>query len=88
MLHYLGPLNKLCPYCHWDAEAVSEDEYVNCCHHGKVVLPFVVWLLPLLYDLYNDDSSCAKKFQQLIQQYNKVFAFTSTGGSQMQRPLC
>lgn len=83
-MHYLGPLNKLCPYCHalhWAAESVGEDEYADCCRHGKVNLPFVVRLPPVLYNLYNDNNTHAKKFRRHIRYYNKAFAFTSTGGS-------
>ena len=63
--HYLGPLDKECPYCralHWSAEAVSKDRYGECCLHRKVVLPFVQRLLRLLHRLYNENDFRAKEF--------------------------
>ena len=82
--HYLGPLDKECRYCqalHWSAESVGKDRYGDCCLHGKVVLPFVQHLPHLLHRLYTNNDRRAKEFQCHIQRYNKVFAFTSAGGT-------
>ena len=81
--HYLGSLDHECPYCHalhWVAEAVRPDEYGQCCLHGKVYVPFLPRPPNDLYMLYCSNDRRGRSFRTHIRQYNKAFAFTSTGG--------
>ena len=66
---------------HWAAEAVGEDDFGDCCGRGKVAVPLLVPVPPLLTRLYSDDTAQANEFRSHIRRYNKAFAFTSTGGS-------
>jgi hypothetical protein len=65
---------------HFTSEAVSVDEYEDCCLHGKVSIPFLHCLPVDLYALYSSMDQCGKNFCSHLHQYNKAFAFTSTGG--------
>ncbi|KAH9042406.1 hypothetical protein EDB84DRAFT_1576635 [Lactarius hengduanensis] len=87
--HYLGRMDSECRFCcalHWVAERrvgspVSNPQYGSCCLRGKVQIDFVARLPDVLYGLYSSDSAQAKEFRLHLRRYNKVFAFTSTGGS-------
>ncbi len=87
--HYLESFNLECPYCHtlhWLAEKhtkspKSNPEYAGCCHTGEVALDLVDPIPNELKHLYEASNCMALEFRHNIQQYNKVLAFTSTGGS-------
>lgn len=52
-----------------------------CCLKGKVVLPALATLPPLLHHLYfNKETEASLNFRENIRQYNNMFSFTSMGG--------
>ncbi|KAH9179071.1 hypothetical protein EDB89DRAFT_771476 [Lactarius sanguifluus] len=59
----------------------SNPQYGSFCLQGKVQIDFVARLLDELYELYSCDSTQAKEFRLHLRRYNKVFTFTSMGGS-------
>ena len=77
-----------CPNCHtlhWLAEHLSNSSNVNpkfglCCLSGKVSINFVTHLPAQLYDYFTSQEDNAVEFRSHIRQYNKAFAFTSSGG--------
>ena len=81
--HYLSSFDCECSYCHalhWVTKAVRADKYGECCLHGKVSVPLLPPLPNDLYTLYCSNDCCRREFHTHIHQYNKVFAFTLTGG--------
>lgn len=86
--HDLGSFNHRCPRCHalhWTLErreksSQMEPEFGDCCLDGKIKIDFLHNLPNQLKALYEGSDRCAKEFRENARNYNKAFAFTSTGG--------
>ena len=87
--HYLGSFTYLCWHCHafhWLAEKRScssrdDPEYADCCSGGEVTIPYLDHLPTQFCHFLDGLDRRSREFRKNIRQYNKVFAFTSTGGS-------
>lgn len=86
--HYLGKLEHRCHHCqalHWLSERLASSSDRNpqfglCCLRGKVSIDFVARLPTELYEYFTSQDEAPVEFRSHIRQYNKVFAFTSSGG--------
>ena len=87
-LHYLGKLEYICSHCHalhWLDEHLKNSlarnpQFGSCCLKGKVSVDFVAHLPTELYEYFVGNDEDAVEFRSHIRRYNKVFAFTSSGG--------
>ncbi|EKM75762.1 hypothetical protein AGABI1DRAFT_131993 [Agaricus bisporus var. burnettii JB137-S8] len=86
--HSIGLFSFCCRACHalhWKDEEASRQPalhtFLLCCHHGKVMLPFLQQPPEPLYDFYIGNTAQARSFQQNLVQYNAALAFTSLGVS-------
>jgi hypothetical protein len=87
-MHYLGKLDYRCQHCHalhWLSECLASSSDCNpqfglCCLQGKVLIDFVTHLPVDLYDYFVSQEGDLVEFRSHIRQYNKAFAFTSSGG--------
>ncbi|RZC18642.1 hypothetical protein D0Y65_005746 [Glycine soja] len=75
-----------CKAMMWYDERINKDKQTKkprfslCCSDGKIQLPLLQQPPhPSNYLLFNNHDTTAKNFQQHIQMYNLMFAFTSPG---------
>ncbi|XP_056692064.1 uncharacterized protein [Spinacia oleracea] len=84
----IGDPTYTCEYCDafmWFEERARKDRKTNpkfnkCCMQGKVQLPKLRDPPKVLQDLYTNQDSESKNFQENTRPYNMVFSFTSMGG--------
>lgn len=84
----IGDPTYTCEYCDafmWFEERARKDRKTNpkfnkCCMQGKVQLPKLRDPPKVLQDLYTNQDSESKNFQENTRAYNMMFAFTSMGG--------
>ena len=76
-------MNIQCSSCnalHWHSECMQRirlPTFEDCCKKGKVILPRLEPLPPVLDRLFTQTSSEASAFRTNIRQYNSAIAFTS-----------
>ena len=93
-VHYLGPMDKICPFCHalhWKTERLTKSSDTSpkfglCCFSGKVVLPLLTRPPIELWNLYVGDDTQSKRFRQNIRKYNNALAMTSVGVDRQKPP--
>jgi hypothetical protein len=85
----IGDMEILCSYCWamiWYGERADKDRVGSrvvvslCCKKGKIKLPFMIELPPLLRHLFNGTHPRSGHFLSNIRSYNNMFSFTSLGG--------
>lgn len=73
-------MNRECPHCH---ALLFMDEIASgtypCCNNGKIQLPPLDEIPPVLADLLSDSTSKGKQFRENIRVYNNNLAFASIG---------
>lgn len=80
--NYLGPMNVLCKFCkakHFTSEMTKRNNFNNCCHNGKVILPEDKKYPDEIKNLILENSSENTKFLKNIRIYNNMLAFASFG---------
>jgi len=61
------------------SEKPPDGKYTHCCHKGRVSVPPLKLLPPLIKDLLIDVSPWSKDFIKSIRNYNSALAFASIG---------
>jgi hypothetical protein len=80
--YYIGPMNNICSFCNsknFAKEKPPDGKYTNCCHKGRVALPSLKPLPPLIKDLLTDSDPESQNFIKSIRNYNSALAFASIG---------
>ena len=87
VVHSLGDMNILCPFCHafhWSSEQLAASSDLNpkfgmCCYQGKIILPPLQPVPDVLQHLFDGQDHVSKDFRYHIRNYNSALAFTSVG---------
>ncbi len=74
---YVGKMKNICKHCKamlFDGETSS-----MCCSNGRIKLPPLPQLPPVLIPFFYDQTAAGRDFRNHILFYNNAFCFTSTG---------